>query len=295
MVITNLYFKEDGHRYYDDSDNKYTSVTTLLSQYYTKFDSKKMARMCYISGQKGNPKYAGKTASQLEREWADGTEVACEKGTIKHNYLEDIVNTANRCKKYNGGCLPNNRIYTINDIIDNPNFGIISLDILEESGLPERYPTIYKTLKRLTIDGFKLYTEIGVYNSQFLICGRIDLIAIRDYDFIIIDWKTNKAPIKFESGYFRKDNSGNLSNEFVYTDKFFKYPLSHIPDSTGYHYALQLSTYAYLTEQFGLNCLGLILFHIRTICDDEEEVSLLPIEYMKYDCNTLINYHGLRK
>ena len=72
-----IYFNEVEHKYTDDFNNPYISVTTLIGNYYEKFDVKTMAHTCAMAGMRGNPKYAGKTAKQLEAEWDKTRDDAC--------------------------------------------------------------------------------------------------------------------------------------------------------------------------------------------------------------------------
>ena len=276
----NIYFDEELHRYTDDLDNVYTSTTTLIGKYHEDFNTDMMAEICERIGK--NPKhpkylkYKGKTKKQLLYEWKAETERACNQGTVKHNFLETTIKNANN---YNGvNKVIVNRLYTIDDILVDHKFGIIELEYFDKSGIKEKYPDIYKDIVSLSKQGFRFYAEIGVYSSEYLISGMIDLLAVRNDTFIIIDWKTNKAPIRFEAGYYDKDNNGNMLDRFIYTDKYMLDPISHLADSTGIHYTLQLSIYANLVESFGFKCLGILIFHIRTV-GEKEEVVKVPIKY----------------
>ena len=46
--------------------------------------------------------------------------------------------------------------------------------------------------------GFEIYAEIGVYHPEYLISGLVDILFVKGDEFFILDWKTNKAPIRFE-------------------------------------------------------------------------------------------------
>ena len=101
---------------------------------------------------------------------------------------------------------------------------------------------------------------------DYLISGTIDILCIRDNDFVILDWKTNRDGLKFESGYYKKDKTiipNQLTNEWVSTDKRMLPPLSHMQDCNGNHYTMQLSLYAIGVEMIlGIPCVGLGLCHI---------------------------------
>lgn len=295
MEKRTIYFNEELHKYTDEFNNVYTSATTLIGKYTTKFDTKKMARICAMSGMRGNPKYAGKTAKQLEAEWAKTTEDACDKGNKKHNFLELAIKNSNGYNRIADSLYINDNLITIDDVIDNHELGRIDLDIFVKQGVDKKYPKIFNILNQFIDRGYRLHAEIGGYHPDYLISGLIDLFLIKDYKFSIIDWKTNKASIKYASGYFEKDVNGKLTNNYIYTNNKFHSPLSHLADSVGNKYSMQLSIYDYLAEVNGLEFEANILCHIQETEDDDGQIieteTLLPIKYMKKDVHTLFNHH----
>lgn len=301
-----LYFNEELHKYTDDVETNYTSTTTVIGNYYEKFDKKAadIAAACERIGK--NPshpkylKYRGKTAKQLLYEWAQETDRACKKGSKKHAYLENTVKSSNGYNLNAQGFI-NGRIYTIDDIIRGHNYGRLSLGYFTKTGINKVYPTIFNIIKDFVDKGFKIYAEIGVYDTRFGVSGLIDILLVRGLEFVILDWKTNKAPLRFDSGYFEKNLDGTLNlGAWTPQNKFFYYPISHLEDSTGNHYTMQLSIYDYLVESFGLKCVGNILCHIRTVErtdnisneDEEEEVVFHSIKYLKKEAEALLTHHA---
>lgn len=294
-----LYFNEEEHKYTDDLGNIYISTTTLIGKYTTEFKKEAIAEACERIGK--NPKhpkykkYKGKTKKQILWEWEQETIKACDKGTKKHNFLENAIKSCNGYKLNANGFI-NDRIYTLDNIISKHNYGKLNLSYFVNTGIKEKYPSIYELICGFVNKGFKIYAEIGVYDSSNLISGLIDILLIKDTNFVILDWKTNKAPIRFESGYYEKNSNGTLNlNNYVYKEEYFKAPLDHLPDSVGNHYAMQTSIYANLVESWGLKYLGIILCHIRTIEDqfedngeEEEEVKIYDMPYLKDDAKMLI-------
>ena len=297
-----LYFNEEAHKYTDDLNNEYISVNTLIGKYTNEFEKEKVAEACERIGK--NPKhpkylkYKGKTKKEILWEWEQETIKACNKGSIKHNYLEDCIKDSNGYNKNAKGFI-NGKIYTIDDIIKNHKYGKLNLKYFYDKGIHKKYPDIYAIVEHFTKQGYSIYAEIGVYNYKWLISGLIDILLVKDNNFVILDWKTNKAPIKFESGYFEKNIDGTLDlDRFVYQEKKMKYPLDHLDDSIGNHYVCQLNMYASMVEDFGFTCLGLILCHIRTIegaKDDNgneiEKVEVYDIPRIKDYINNLIQDH----
>ena len=296
MELRTIYFNEKLHKYTDELGNPYISVTTLIGKYHEEFDTKLRAKQCAVAGQRGNPKYIGKSAEQIEAEWLKAKVDGCDRGNERHDYLEDIIKKSTGYNKIQDTQYINDKIYTIPDILSNPKYGRVDLDYFKSTGLDTKYPIIYKAIEGLVKTGYLIYSEIGVYNSDFLICGLIDILAVKDKNFLIIDWKTNKAPIKFQSGWWEKDRHGKLTGEFVESNKRFKHPINDLYDSVGNHYTLQLSSYDYLAEQFGLNCQGNVLYHIRPNGNfGEEIVDIVPIKYLKNEVYTLYNHYHLSK
>ena len=300
-----IYFNEKEHKYTDDLANPYISCTTLVSEYINKFDEELMSERCAKAGRNGNPKYAGKTATQLKSEWATTRILACARGNERHDFLENTIKDSNGYKKIEGTRYINDRIYTIADILEDDSYGRVYLDFFVKTGIKEKYPQIYILIKYYVEQGYKIYSEVCAFNYDCKISGLIDLLLIKDDTFVIIDWKTNKADITWTSGYYQKDAEGNLTDNFVEKNEYFKYPLVHIPDSIGHHYTLQLSIYNYLVEGFGLKHISNMLCHIRyeTHTDDskilkilpelygKEKVDFVPINYLKDDVKLLFEHY----
>jgi hypothetical protein len=149
------------------------------------------------------------------------------------------------------------------------------------------------------------YSEIGAFNSDYLISGLIDILLVKGNSFIILDWKTNRDNISELSGYYEKDEYGNVTDNFIETHKYFSYPLCHLTASTKNKYTLQLSIYNYLIEGFGLKCASNILCHIRHELYDEndyivntmpeligkEKIEFLSIKYLKEDVQNMFEHY----
>ena len=288
MELVKLYFDEVAHKYTDEHKRQYVSTTTFLQDYYTHFNTKEKARQCYIAGTKGNLKYKGKSQRQIELEWDLAKKMGCDQGNVKHNYLEDIVKASTNFRTASTKYV-DSRIYTIPDIIVDPGYGELKVDYFTQQGLQSKYPMIYEVIVYLASKGYRFYAEVGVFNAEYLISGLIDLIAIKDKEFIIIDWKTNKADLLYTAGYHEKDRAGMLTGKFIENYETMLRPITHLPASQGIKYSLQLSMYARLTEFFGLTCHSLMLFHIITDqYTKEERVIFHPIRYFKQDIDLLL-------
>lgn len=300
MLVINepIYFKESDHKYVNKDQVEYTSMTTLISKYKPETNFEEIAEACEKIGR--NPshpkykKYRGLSKAQILRQWRDTAKSGTDRGTIKHNYLEDQIRKAAnyRDKISTPSSTDFIKLYTINSILQDHDFGTLDLNYFKSIGIKDKYPKIYELIKGYILEGFKVYPEICTYNPNLKISGLIDLLLVKGDYFIILDWKTNKDPIRFNAGYYEKDNHGIITNKFIIKSEYMKYPINHIPASTGHIYALQLSGYAYLTEQFGLACQEIVLCHIQEDpIDKSETTTILPIPYLKDEVKSLMSHN----
>lgn len=252
-------FKEENHSYTDSLGNAYKSVTTLLHDYKPPFE-----RDYWLTKK---AKELGISEKRLEEQWNTITKEACERGTITHNGLEDGIRGSSKFKeaiKYM--FLPNGEMITVADI-PNININVRQLDIKEFIDATEnKYPEVYKIFDYYTNKGYKIYSEIGTFLIDYLISGTIDVLCIRDDQFVIGDWKTNRGGLKFEAGYYKKDKTVKPSqetDEWIQKDAFLLPPVHNLQDCNGSIYNLQLSMYAAMVEMIlGIPCRGLWLCHI---------------------------------
>lgn len=165
-----------------------------------------------------------KTQEKILSEWQLKAKKSCEIGTAIHKIFEDYIEN-----KYS--------------IV----FGEITFDFmdLEEEYLPMfilKSKVAIKFINDFFITGrlIAVYSEHIVYND--FLAGQVDLICKdKDDNYYILDFKTND---KIEINSFGKKLKGKLNE---------------IPDSTFYHYCLQLSIYK---QMFNKKIKGLFLIHI---------------------------------
>lgn len=254
---TYLYFDEGPHKYTDSNGNEYVSVTTLIGNYCPKFDAK------YWAHKKAREQ--GVSEKEILKQWDKIKNEACDRGTNTHNGIENAIKDVSKFKEaiqylqqVGGRCI------TVADI---PNLIPTPLDIDKfKEATENKYEEIYRVFQFYTERGYTIYSEIGVFDPELLISGTIDILCDRQTDFVILDWKTNRGGLQFESGYYKKDKTtipNQLTNEWVRKNDKMLPPLNHLPECNGSHYSMQLSIYARLTERI-LNkpCTGLGLCHI---------------------------------
>ena len=255
-----LTFKEEGHKYFDSLGNTYKSTTTLLHEYQPKFEKNYWL--------KKKAKELGISEKELAKQWQQITDEACERGTATHNGLEDGIkgismfqNAVNFLQRENG------EMITIADL-PNIDLNIKPLDVKEFKEFTEnKYLEIYKVFDYYINAGYKIYSEIGGFLIDYLVSGTIDVLCIRDDQFVIGDWKTNRGGLKFEAGYYKKDKKqrpAQTTDIWVNNPKdVLLPPVSHMPNCNGSIYNLQLSLYAFMVERIlGIPNAGLWLCHI---------------------------------
>lgn len=289
--IRDLKFTEEGHRYDDERGKTYTSVTTLIEKPFPKFDRMYWATI--------KARERGISPKQILDEWDKITADSHVRGNEKHNFIENAINatTDNRMVRVHQLGLNFGKETTLEEFIDNP--------------IKDRMPSIYNAIMSILKAGYKMFAEKQVYWAEFGIAGTIDLLFVRDDGtFVILDWKTNKDRLMFESGYFRKDKKGNRFGQWVRKLEYANDPIPYIEKCKGNKYTLQLSMYAYLCELWGLKCRRLGLYHIREgyplTTESGFHVALDPyypgheltlnvdfheIKYMKDACSRIIDAH----
>lgn len=252
-----IFFDEPTHKYTDQYGNTYTSVTTAIHKFVPVFKKDYWAKI------KANE--AGTSEQSIKAQWKNITDKSIDKGNKKHNALESAIKSTSKFHKAVNIININGiqRCYSIFDLQLNSDVGEMSLiDFYNKIGY--KYKIIYDTIEYYVNNGYKIYSEINVYDPINLISGTIDVLLVKGDKIVIIDWKTNRNEIKFESGYYKKDKITNeLTDIWVPNRKYMLYPIDNIEDCTGNHYSLQLSMYGNMVEQFGYVLQAMILFHIR--------------------------------
>ncbi|GMO69672.1 MAG: hypothetical protein Nk1A_8890 [Endomicrobiia bacterium] len=266
------------HAYWVDGneDDRYISVTTLISQFHEKFDANFWGRYKALEA------------------IVDPTIFSMEKKNLlaTHKWDDDIL------KRYDIDVLTFNT--KVNEIIDGyEHEKQIACDRGTKFHLEQEqkfYKQTYHALPQFNLSGefkclpnnYELKEEKGIY-PEFLVskitkdgilklAGQIDLLVKDGNDFLIADYKTNKE-IKQKSFYDRAARS---------TKKMF-YPLNNFDDVNYSHYTLQLSTYAWMIEQLNpdYKVKKLVLIH----CDHSDKITTYDLNYVKEDVIRMLGYY----
>lgn len=332
MEIRKIQFDEPSHRYTDELNTCYTSVTQKIQQYEPVYDSQFWS--CYRAIDKAGifkPRpflesreieinYLGSRQrfpidfilsgalpipinnEEILSDWEEVKIESCLWGTNKHAFLENATNSITGTGKYEmNSILQDRETFNCSFIVHNK-------QELEESPLKDSYPVIYELYEKLINNNWIIFAEKRVYSAQHKIAGTMDIFALKGDEFIIIDWKTNKKALKFESGYYKKVwNSERThkveTDEFVQTKDVFKYPIHDLPYCKGNVYSLQLSLYALLCELWGFKLKSIRLVHIRPKLDAignpildkannriEHEPEIYKMPYLREHAFKLLNH-----
>ena len=274
----NIAFIEETHKYFDvtNPDAKFTSVTTMIHEYTQPFDKE------FWSAYKALEKLLPKDVWNVEKksllnskkfdkvlldlhsisendfnreqqgildEWDNENRKSCERGTKIHADLE-------------------NSFYQKKKDIDISKFEIggkfecrkdySELDI--ENGVYPEY-----LISRVSEDG------------KLRIAGQIDLLVKKGNKIIIADWKTNK-----------KIETKSFFNNKTKTSVKMKIPLNNLDDVNYWHYALQLSTYAWMIQKLNpeFEIEDLVLVHF----DHNDNMTVYHLPYLKTEVIKMLNH-----
>lgn len=258
-----LYFDEPTHKYTDNCGNAYTSATTILHQYVPKFDTNYWAQY--------KAKENGTSIKAVKNEWDTIRDKACDMGNNYHNNFEDGIRKNSKffnAIKYLDKQDNTKQMTTVADLdVIDSYVKLLDIDAFIDH-TEGKYPEIYNVFKYYTDRGYKIYSEIGAFLPKFLLSGTIDILPIREDQFVILDWKTNRTGLRFEAGYYKKDKSirpVQETNEWISKpeDRLLP-PFGHLPNCNGTTYAMQLNLYAMMVHLItDLPCAGLALCHIE--------------------------------
>ena len=239
-------FNEELHLYWNtrNKDIKYTSVTTLIQNYYEKFDEEfwssykaierivgaDVFKSMSIKGmlldvKKWDDKYLDliqidkelffKTKQDIKNEYKENKDKACEKGTAYHLMRENEWYKDKKAK--------------VSEYIESDDYFDVekhNWDLNREKAVLPEYLVYYSS-------------KDGLIN----LAGQIDLLVKDGNDIYVLDYKSNAKGIEKKAFFDRKKKQ----NKKMY------YPINNLDDTTYNHYALQLSCYAFMLKQINPN------------------------------------------
>lgn len=275
----NIAFVESTHKYFDitQPEKQFVSVTTLIHSFTQPFDKdfwsaykvleKTLTKEQWAIEKKSllNTKKFDKSILELydisendfnkEQQsildaWDEENRTSCERGTKIHADLENSM-----YKKKKNIDLSKYQIGGKFECIKD----YTKLDL--ENGVYPEY-----LISRVSDDG------------RLRIAGQIDLLVKKGNKIIIGDYKTNK---KIETkSFFNSKTKSSVK---------MKYPLNNLDDVNYWHYALQLSTYAWMVQKLNpeFEIEDLVLVHF----DHNDNMTVYHLPYLKDEVIRMLAFY----
>ena len=144
-------------------------------------------------------------------------------------------------------------------------------------GLPNDSDETYRLFEQFAsqhhLEPFR--TEWAIYDEESDVAGTLDFLACHNGVFTIYDWKrSNKVII-----------DGQPERESRWGKHAFA-PIEHVPDTTFWHYALQVSIYRYILEKrYDIQVASghLVVLHPDNTCP-----YVVAVPYMKAEVQALL-------
>lgn len=268
-------FAEVEHVYWNVDDNeKYISVTTLIHQFTQPFDKE------FWSAYKALEKLIPKENWGIEKKSLLNTKRFNKEILDLYNISEDDFNREQQGildewdRKNKEACERGTKIHADieNSFYKNPKN--ISL---QKFGIGGKFEC-KKDYTDLDLE-YGVYPEYLVYRESddkvLRIAGQVDLIVKSGNEISIIDHKSN-GKIDLKSAY-----DSNIKSTIK-----MKYPLNTLNDCNYNHYALQLSTYAWMLQKINPNFIikDLIINHY----DHDGNNTLYHCDYLKKEVERML-------
>ena len=168
-----IQFDEGPHVYHINGDTNNVSVTTLVHNFFPKFEADQIIKKMMRSPKWPSSPYFGMTASQIKQKWKDSGSEASQAGTCMHLDIERYYN----------------QIDVHNTSVEFQYFQRFEKFRLRQGLVPYR-------------------TEWVVFDLEHRLAGSIDMVYQveegNNTDLVIYDWKRSKEIKKdntFEYGY----------------------------------------------------------------------------------------------
>jgi hypothetical protein len=226
-AFNDVTYFDEPHKYFIGK-KELISVTTLIHKFQEEFDEN------FWSKKKGDQYNI--QPHEIRHAWRYINKIGTEKGSIIHDYAENIFN--------------NKKFPYKKDRIEK----IFGYDPVWDMYLKTKnhVDTFYKYSQGRLVP---IKTELVVCDKEYGIAGMVDLLFwnVKAQEFQIWDWKTNKD---FE-GWHPKgdvDEKGNEYTENTYTNDVegrsnLLGPLGFLKDNDMEVYSIQLATYKHIIER----------------------------------------------
>lgn len=279
----NVCYNDEKHMYWDEN-GVYVSVTTLIGRFCQDFDKDfwsgykalekllsaeefKAEKSQLLNTHKIDVKYFcdmygfttndyNKAQQDILDEWQKTNAESCERGSKIHAELEDNYTSKKQCELRKFGLGGKFEVNTNDSLIEH------NKDLLD--------------IERGVFPEYMIYRKSD--DGKFRLAGQIDLLIKDGNDIYIIDYKTNK-----------KLDDKSFFDKRTKKCQMMKYPMNNIMDCNKMHYALQLSTYAWMLQKLNPKFVvkKLLLIHY----DHQGNVTEHELDYLKDDVERMCRFY----
>lgn len=241
-------FMEEGHQYTIDGMTEHPiSVTTLIHEFFPKFDADTVIDKMMKSTNWPQSKYYGKTKDEIKEQWETDRDNSAKLGTEMHRSLELFMNEE-----------PQDQVAWLQHFVTTKTVPA-NLPQTKEFTL---FMHFWRDLQEYN-SNFKPYrTEWIVYDEAKRLAGSIDMTLANDQgQILILDWKRSKE-LKKENRY----QSGLKC-------------LKHLADCNYSHYSIQLNCYRRLLQTlYGKTVIGMYLVILHP---NNDNYMFVPVPVME--------------
>lgn len=145
-------------------------------------------------------------------------------------------------------------------------------------GLPNESDSAFSLFKQFAGHHFltPYRTEWAIFDEDHKVAGTLDFLNYENGVFSIYDWKRSNKVI-----------AGGRPEKISRYGKRALRPISHIPDTTYWHYALQVSIYRYILEtKYGINVQD---GHLAVFHPDYDIPYLVDVPYLRDEVVAVLN------
>jgi len=278
-------FQEEGHKYFNEDNEEYISVTTLIEKYKEPFDAK------FWSEYKAIEKY-------FNTKDPSGNEFANIKKLVGHkNVNRFFSNYAKPSEKIVVATYQREILMSWDMIRENA--CLMGADYHAKQELAWKNDLYHRVGGELHFvmpqelidfdysqipDG--IYPELVVYSNQYMVAGMADRVLVERPYVDLSDYKTNKK-LDRESYYSQRDGR-----------KMMFPPINNLMDCNFMHYQLQLSIYAFLLSLHGLIPRNLTIEHVKRDKNgrlNPNDVETIAVKYLDKEVKLILDYHEQNK
>lgn len=275
----NMAFEEESHIYYDVTcpEKKFISVTTLIHKFTQEFDKE------FWSAYKALERLLNKEAWAIEKKSLLNTKKFDKVLLELHNINEEDFNKEQQAildewdAENRKSCERGTKIHADLEY----SFYNKKKDIdISKYHIGGKFECI-KDHNELDLE-YGIYPEYLIHrvsdDGQLRIAGQIDLLVKKGNSIICADWKTNK---KIETkSFFNAKSKSSVK---------MKFPLNTLDDCNYNHYALQLSTYAFMLQKMNPEFVieDLILVHF----DHNDNMTVYHLPYLKDEVIRMLAFY----